>query len=348
MVPPDYLLWPLETEVLGKKEKEKPATDILPATYHYHEAAGRRAVGNPAKDIPTFLRRELSLGDLADMMQHLWFAGAKRPAMPLHSHVAIGREITITDRMDLHLLWDNKGKLLIKPVPRFLLDPAFCSTNLQCPDACACHDPPADTCRGIPRRVALGFLYTYACLVSSESDFYIANEKHLFPYREDDKPLEWADWKILARELLRMYERELDVVHPRFLRAELRLSRINIIHRLTSLPLFNPYLRGRHNYGSFFRDNLTWITTATVFIALVLTAMQVGLATERLRENAAFQQVSYGFTVFAILGPLCAFGLVVLDALFHLVKDLPLLLRGRRSRTAPNRTISGAEPEAFA
>ncbi|KAK4663288.1 hypothetical protein QC763_607260 [Podospora pseudopauciseta] len=326
MVPPDYLLWPLETEVLGKKEKEKPATDILPATYHYHEAAGRRAVANPAKDIPAFLRRELSLGDLADMMQHLWFAGAKRPPMPLHSH----------------------GKLLIKPVPRFLLDPAFCSTNLQCPDACACHDPPANTCRGIPRRVALGFLYTYACLVSSGSDFYIANEKHLLPYREDDKPLEWADWKILARELLQMYERELDVVHPRFLRAELRLSRINIIHRLTSLPLFNPYLRGRHNYGSFFRDNLTWITTATVFIALVLTAMQVGLATERLKENAAFQQVSYGFTVFAILGPLCAFGLVVLDALFHLVKDLPLLLRGRRSRTAPNRTISGAEPQASA
>jgi hypothetical protein len=44
-----------------------------------------------------------------------------------------------------------------------------------------------------------------------------------------------------------MYEREPNIIHPRFLRAELRLSRINIIYGFTSLPLFNPYLRGRHN-----------------------------------------------------------------------------------------------------
>ena len=41
-----------------------------------------------------------------------------------------------------------------------------------------------------------------------------------------------------------------------------------------------------------------------------------------------------GFIVFAILGPLCAFGLVALGALFNLVNDLPLLIRGQRNRTA--------------
>ncbi|RYP74220.1 hypothetical protein DL771_003153 [Monosporascus sp. 5C6A] len=100
-----------------------------------------------------------------------------------------------------------------------------------------------------------------------------------------------------------------------------------------SLALFNLYLRGRHNYSSLFRDNLTWMTAATVFVALVLTAMQVGLATERLQGNPAFQRASYGFTIFAILGSLCAFCLVVLNALFHLVKELPSLLRGQRGRT---------------
>ncbi|KND87591.1 hypothetical protein TOPH_07775 [Tolypocladium ophioglossoides CBS 100239] len=45
-------------------------------------------------------------------------------------------------------------------------------------------------------------------------------------------------------------------VHPRFLRAELRLSRINILHRLTHISSFDPYLRGWHNYGSLFRDIL--------------------------------------------------------------------------------------------
>ncbi|KND87590.1 hypothetical protein TOPH_07776 [Tolypocladium ophioglossoides CBS 100239] len=71
------------------------------------------------------------------------------------------------------------------------------------------------------------------------------------------------------------------------------------------------------------------MAAATVFIALVLTAMQVGLTTDRLRENASFQRASFGFTVFAILGPICAFGLVALGALLNLVKDVPQLLRDK-------------------
>ncbi|KAK4116037.1 hypothetical protein N656DRAFT_774228 [Canariomyces notabilis] len=234
--------------------------------------------------------------------------------------------------MDLHLLWAKEGRLFVKPIPRFLLDPAFCQRHLQCPGDCTCRDPPGDTCWGTPRKVALGFLYTYVCLISSESDFHVANEKRLLPRGEDDSPIEWANWKTLARALLRTYERDPAAVHPRFLRAELRLSRINAIHRFTRLPPFEPYLRGRHNYSSLFRDNLAWMAAGTVFVALVLTAMQVGLATERLRGNAAFQLASYGFTIFAILGPMCAFGLVVLGALFNLLKDLPSLLGGQRNR----------------
>jgi len=61
-----------------------------------------------------------------------------------------------------------------------------------------------------------------------------------------------------------------------------------------------------------------------------------GFATERLQGNATFQQASYGFTVFAILGRMCAFGLVALGALFNLVSDLPLLIGGRRMRFVVN------------
>ncbi|KAK4119814.1 hypothetical protein N657DRAFT_658791 [Parathielavia appendiculata] len=264
MAPSRPQLWP-----------EKSTADGLPAAYRFYEGPGKRLVGNPADDIPAFLRRELSLGGLADMLKHLWFAGAERPATPLHFHVAMGREIVIADRMDLHLLWTNKRKLFVKPIPRFLLDPDFCRSNLQCPDGCACYTP-ANTCRGIARKVALGFLNTYAY------------------------------WKALTRELLRVHERDPDMVHPRFLRAELRLSHINTIHRFTRFLPFHPYVRGWHNYSSLFHDKLAWMATAAVFVALVLTAMQVGLATELLQTNTTFQQASYGFTVFAILGPICA------------------------------------------
>ncbi|KAG7286655.1 hypothetical protein NEMBOFW57_008966 [Staphylotrichum longicolle] len=142
-----------------------------------------------------------------------------------------------------------------------------------------------------------------------------------------------------------MYEHYPAVVHPRFLRAELRLSRINTIKRLTSFPLFEPYIRGRHNYSGLFRDNLAWMATATVFIAVVLTAMQVGLATERLQGDPTFQQASYGFTIFAILGPICAFALVVLNALFHFVKDLPSLLGRWSKRAVTGRTAARVERE---
>jgi hypothetical protein len=325
-------------------------TDALPAIYHYHESLGkkeqRRLVANPAKSVTGFLDTELSLGGLDEMLEYLWFAGSKHPATQLHFHVAMGREITVADRMDLHLLWDNNAKIFLKPIPRFLLDTAFWRTYLKCSDDCSCEKAetavsncggkgplanqertPAARCRKPPREVALGFLYTYACLISSESDFHIANKKNLLPRLANDSTIEWAKWKELVRELIESHDP--DKVHPRFLRAELRLSRINTISRFTRLPPFNPYLRGWRNYSSLFHDNLAWIATATVFIALVLTAMQVGLATERLQGSTNFQRASYGFTVFAILGPMCAFGLVVVGALFNLVKDLPWLLRDK-------------------
>ena len=319
--------------------KEEVTTDILPATYHYHDANGKHAVGDPAEDTAEFLRMELCLGSLVGMLRHLWFAGAKRPAMPLHYHLALGRELAVVERMDLHLLWTYDGKLFVKPVPHFLLDPAFCKMNLRCLSICSCDDS-TDVCQRTSRKIALGFLYTYACLISSESDFNIAKDKHLLPCNGEDVSIKWADWKILTRELLRIYARDSSMIHPRFQHAELRLSRVNIIHRLTSFPRFDPYLRNRYDYGSFFGDNLAWMTVAIVFVALVLNAMQVGLATERLKDDAVFQQASYGFAVFAILGPMCALASVVLGALFHLVKDLPLLLARQRDRAS-------AEPHYF-
>lgn len=322
-------------------ENEHSNTDSLPASYHYHdESLGKdkpRRVANPANAVPAFLERELSLGRLDDILKHLWFAGSRHPATQLHFNVAMSREVTVADRMDLHLLWGH-GKIFLKPIPRFLLDPDFWQMNLKCSDSCACENrgvaiSKSDTgdqfapkhCKKRPREVALGFLYTYACIICSESDFFVANEKRLLPRGTTDAKIEWGKWKQLAREILEKHDP--NKVHPRFLRSELRLSRLNTINRFTRLPPFNPYLRGWRSYGDLFRDNLSWMATGTVFVALVLTAMQVGLATERLQGNSGFQRASYGFTVFAILGPLCAFGLLAAAALFNLVKDLPWLLR---------------------
>lgn len=309
-------------------ERDNVSSDLFPASYHYYEASGKRLVADPDNDVSAFLHNELSLGRLGEMMQHLWFAGAQRTPRQLHFQVAVGRQIVVVDRMDLHLIWDNDGRIFVKPIPKFLLDLEFWQNELTCPYGCVCLDPAGTFCRSDLRKVALGFLYTYACLISSETDFHLANEKRLLPRKAKDTVVEWSEWKKLARELLNRHEPE--KVHPRFLRAELRLSRINTINRFTRFPPFESYLRGWNNYGSFYRDNLAWMAATTVFVALVLTAMQVGLATERLQGDAKFQNASYGFTVFSIFAPIFAFGIMILGAMLKFfITDVPAALQHR-------------------
>ena len=65
------------------------------------------------------------------------------------------------------------------------------------------------------------------------------------------------------------------------------------------MPLWNPY-------GPFFHDHSARMASGTIYIAIVLSAIQVGLATSSLKDNTSFQSISYGFTVFSIMGPIIA------------------------------------------
>ncbi|KAF6781717.1 hypothetical protein CSOJ01_16056 [Colletotrichum sojae] len=124
-----------------------------------------------------------------------------------------------------------------------------------------------------------------------ESDFHIAKETHLIP-----EELQWAAWRIAVGQLLDVSS-IYHCVDRRF-------------HYGEKTPLHG-YMSRWNQYGSFFHDNFALLASSTVYIAVVLTAMQVGLATEALQNNEAFQSASYGFTVFSIVGPLVAAALVV-------------------------------------
>lgn len=54
-------------------------------------------------------------------------------------------------------------------------------------------------------------------------------------------------------------------------------------------------------FGQRLRAYLTPMVAATAYIILVLTATQVGLSTDTLKENLSFQRASWGFTVFKYL-----------------------------------------------
>ncbi|KAL7789791.1 hypothetical protein V8C37DRAFT_411119 [Trichoderma ceciliae] len=310
------------------EEDDDSSKDLLPASYHYHQSHGyrkRRHVGDPSNDVSHFLASELSLKGLEGMVKHLWLAGAKRPPAQLHYHAALGRQIIVTDRVDLHLMWSAEGRIFIKPLPRYLLSTKFWDDNLICSEHCPCQYEPTTACnKRHERSIAHGLLYTYACLISSDNDFEIAVEKRLLPKGPDQKPMPWETWKSLARSMLRNHDPA--QMHPRFRHGELRLTRINAINRIIKLSPFEAYFNSWNDYSSFFRDNLSWIAASTVWLVLVLTAMQVGLAAEPLQGNAKFKKATYIFTLVAILGPVAFFGLVLLGAIYQLLSDLPWLI----------------------
>lgn len=155
------------------------------------------------------------------------------------------------------------------------------------------------------RSIALGFLLTYAALISFESDFAISKNIGLLP--SDLDSCQWADWQRFVEEI--MTPSISNDIHRRFYYGELRLGRLNSISLLTRLGY---YMNQWPDYSSFLRDQLGWLATTTIYIALALTAMQLGLATDQLKSSPIYMRAAYGFSVFAILGPLISGGVILL------------------------------------
>ncbi|KAH7122885.1 hypothetical protein EDB81DRAFT_951897 [Dactylonectria macrodidyma] len=258
-----------------------------------------------------WLDQELDLERLTRAQSWLFLMGRPNPPRPLHRQLAMGRDIVVDERMDMHLVWTG-GRIFLKPIPRFLLCSGFWTRCLTCrpssvSSACRCHSvsvpntqqPDKEgTCRRkIIRQRALGFLFSYIALLRYESDFQIAHDHHLLP-----KEVTWPAWSRLVREVLAM-DNIYQHVDPRFIYGELRLSRLNKLHRLKWPFFLNGYVRVWQRYDDFWHQSFALLTSVIVYIAIVLTAMQVGLATFELGDNEAFHAAAYGFTVFAILGP---------------------------------------------
>jgi hypothetical protein len=155
------------------------------------------------------------------------------------------------------------------------------------------------------RKTALGFLFSYVALIRHESDLSIAKGKVLVPAEAD-----WAYWTTLVKEL------DPEHIYPdideRFIYGELRLSRLNKIFNLTQGPILRGYMYPWQHYSSFFREYFELLAALTVYVAIILTAMQVGLATDKLSKSKTFMNASYGFTVLSILGPLIIMSLIFL------------------------------------
>ncbi|KAI0595659.1 hypothetical protein F4775DRAFT_568536 [Biscogniauxia sp. FL1348] len=278
---------PFTTRVLSTRKDsfdenhDSQHTSLLPASHrtkHDHIVV-------PQLD-PEFLKAELSVKRLNAIQDWLWVCGRPMPPRPLHHQVLISRSIAVTENPELHLVWSG-NRIFLKPVPAWLLEPDVWEAHIAA-------DAETAAC-------ARGFLFSYAALVEYESDFRLATESGLLP-----RAVTWGAWRALARELLAAHCYA--GVNPRYWYGELRLGRLNKVYRLRKGFLFRGYssVAAHAVYADLIRDNFAALATVLGYVVIVLTAMQVGLGVEQLQADRAFQDVSYGFTVFSIIAPLIA------------------------------------------
>ncbi|PVH96488.1 hypothetical protein DM02DRAFT_644742 [Periconia macrospinosa] len=289
---------PLWTDALKPSLDGQASIPLLPATFrdkHYEIHVVRD------EDALPFLEMDLDVARLNRVHKWMWLVGLPGSPRALHYQILKKRNIVLTEQMDLHLVW-SPSRILIKPLPRYLLSPHFWRTNL-------CPHPHL-------YRVALGFLLSWIALVERESDFKLAVILGLLPAE-----MTWPDWLVLAREVMlrpapsRTRSNEArtiaaivdnkEIVNNRFLYGELRVGRLNWIYRFR-LGYLRGYLSSCTTYRSFLQENVNSLIAIFAYATIVLSAMQVGLGTSYLSESKAFDLASSVFTLFSIFAPLVA------------------------------------------
>ncbi|KAL0631037.1 hypothetical protein Q9L58_010113 [Maublancomyces gigas] len=233
----------------------------------------------PDDTTEAYLIRELSVRKLNNLV------GRTGNVRPLHRQRIIGRKIVITEKPDLHLVWD-KAALYVKPLPHFLFDHAFFTEHLT---STVVPDGEASTLHAS----ACGLLRTYTLLIEHPSDFHIAMEEHLLPSH-----LDWDAWCTFSGHLrTRLDSLELN---QRYQYGELRATRLDIIFRVLRIDS-----RGFHyvhtRYASLFRQHFGWLLLVFVYVTLVLTALQTLQSSRQGMANEAVQDFSWWFCVLSLL-----------------------------------------------
>jgi hypothetical protein len=238
-----------------------------------------------------YLMAELDMSRLNKIHQHLWLAGRVAKPRALHRQKALQREIVVAEQTDLHLVW-WENYIFVKPLPRFLLHHGFFAENLCSQDrslyASAC-----------------GLLLSYTDLIRHESDFRIALELGLLP-----RETKWTQWMAFAMDVRSNVDKARGGINDRYIYGELRRRRLNLLYRLVC----GEWIRGYHQipteYNRWFQQNFAWLLLVFAYATVLLSAMQVILATEQGQSSGALHNSSYGISVAVVIAVATAVAVV--------------------------------------
>lgn len=265
-----------------ENSESKPASLVFPAIVYQ-----RNNFLRPRKCPADYVCLDLTTPRLNAIHHLLWLAGLPNAARPLHRQKLLGRSILVTEDPDEHLVW-FEAQIFVKPLPEYLLDYDYWNKHL-----CSDKDLFESAC---------GLLLSYSWLVCHQSDLIIAQEIGLL-----SKDIAWPDWvEFLDAFLDNINLVTLSEVSKRYKYGELRLSRLNTIHRLFppahSLKNLSRGYRAKSTWSKAFLGRyFKWILAVFVVLSVLLSALQVGLATSVLQNNRDFQQASFSFTIAAVI-----------------------------------------------
>ncbi|KAF1835031.1 hypothetical protein BDW02DRAFT_638908 [Decorospora gaudefroyi] len=217
----------------------------------------------------------------ASLYNHLWCVARKsgKSIDPINRQRIKAREIVATEDASLHLVW-HRDRIYIKPMPLCLLNHDFWTTFLALPVTTdTVPDQPAPTSPQPPlepvfdRRIALGFMRSYALLVRHHVDFVLARDAHLFP-----APFGWAEWSGFIAHFRGLEDED---VAPRYHYGQLRLSRLNWAVRLFRPSLAQTkwfYAIPCWSTAMYVERAIAPILFGFASLSLVLSFMQVLLA----------------------------------------------------------------------
>lgn len=229
----------------------------------------------PFDDKPAVLQSitaELSTERLERLYGMLFLVSNRRNISPLHHQLIKGRQALITERADLHLVW-NYDRIFVKPIPSCLLSHAFWQTHLLPPlvDHATTSQLGAKQASAVKAvkawQEAQGFLRTYASLIQHPSDLHLAKALHLVPDHTD-----WNTWCHFIYGFAQLRDRQ---VAPRYHYGELRLTRLNFWCKIFLRG--QSYLDTTHNYGTYFGHFFAPYIFLFSAVTVVLGCLQVAL-----------------------------------------------------------------------
>jgi hypothetical protein len=301
---------------------------VLPAAFNDVPLLSRELKSLTLEDeneVHRYLSGFLDLSRFNNIRKMLWLIAVPGAPRSLSYQKLLRREVVITEELDLHLVW-AKSRILIKPLPDFLLNYDFWEHYISC-------EPQL-------HRAACGLLYSYCGLIRFGHDLQLAQEHNLV-----NKSLDYRAWTDFARKILAILDpHDYNTVEKRFRYGELRLNRLDTIYRYLPRELsISSMLQGfphalSESYVPYM-DQYNNAVSAFGVIVIILSAFNLSLSAHSKNPDPELKRAAFGFAVSAMV--LCA----VLTAMFVLLPVISLLMTTYGSLVTRERIIRRKKAE---